>query len=1385
MRLKRALLPIFIILISLATLLCFTACDNGDGTHKHSYEKTVVAPTCTEQGYNLYACSCEYTYRDTFVNALGHDFIEYTSNNDATHEKDGTKTAVCERNGCGAVDTIIDEGSKLIEGHTHSYSSIVTPPTCTERGYTTHICECNHSYVDTYVDALEHSFTNYVSNGDATYEADGTKTAVCDNVGCGATDKIADVGSKLERLTVQFVADGTIISTQSFDNTNKDIVVPACPTKNGFIGKWESFTLDDTSIVVNALYVEKTAWDGTSVASSFWDGDGSKEKPYTIATAAHLKYLAKTVNEGNSYAGKYFKLCADIDLGGYEWEPIGYCNYDNKYVFCGNFDGSNFSIENYKITSAHNRFYFDEEARVYVGLFGYIKNASIFNLIIDNFDVNITEGYLPMNYLVNVGGLTGLAETSVIENCTVSGVVNISVSGYSVSGSSHTCRLYIGGIAGRSTSSIENVKVSGSYQGETQYVYAGGICGYASEDIVGATFSGIIKATANDIGYAGGITAYAVRNTIAKSNSIADVYSYGKYDAYCGGITGNQTGATLVGCAATTKLFTNRSPGTAYMGGISGYMEESTAKVDNCFSSVIIDIDSTLNYLDFYAGGLVGYIEDGDVVNSIVSGSISIVTSYENAYAFAGGVAGFVKGSSMADKVTIENCVIDLFLEAANGTSIDVAKIYLADYCSIENIKTKADMQSKSDYETLGFKEYSNNATEQLQNKCLWLWDDGSKSLYLKFDDYVPTEFTLNIYFENLNGIYILSESKTVNAISGIFVFPKAETYEGFVAPAEAVVLVAKDGSTIVEYKYVRKTYTILLKGNGGNGGYIYPKYQEILNLETLSTREGYTFGGWFFDAELTEEANINNLSFEEGETLTLYAWWKEENKPSDFSYSTPSGVWINKYIGTDRTVVIPAYIGGVAVNQINSYAFKDNKNIVSLVIPNTVTTINANILQGCTNITSLTIPFVGKNNRTQYSYLDTDYILGYFFEIQQVRYDQTPPEGWTKQGTTIKSMYEYGVYSNIPASLNSITVSGDADISAHAFYNCKNIKSFTLNEDITIIGEYAFCNSGLNGTLYLPKLVAICEYAFDNTDLAYIHLPITVTDIGMYAFFSESLVISCEATAAQSRWNSNWYYGEVNVYWGVTENADDFSFVYTESGYIVEKYNGSAAIVIVPSVFDDGTNGENAVVGISDYAFYQKDTIAVIIPSSVTSIGDGAFKECSNLVAVVLNNGLIIIGNNAFRDCSALQSIAIPKTVESIGERAFQDVGIKTLNILSNSADMDAWVFYSCNDLKNVTIADGTQKIYHGQFEGCDAIETIVLPDTVTILGSDAFMNCKSLKSIYIPKALTIINDWAFYNCSNTLIVEYEGAAVDWRNIVVGTNNDTLYSCTINYYNS
>jgi hypothetical protein len=79
--------------------------------------------------------------------------------------------------------------------HYHSYKTDVTPEDCEHPGHTTYTCtDCGFQKTGNQVDALGHSFTEYVSDGNATCQVDGTKTAHCDR-GCGAVDTVSDPGS--------------------------------------------------------------------------------------------------------------------------------------------------------------------------------------------------------------------------------------------------------------------------------------------------------------------------------------------------------------------------------------------------------------------------------------------------------------------------------------------------------------------------------------------------------------------------------------------------------------------------------------------------------------------------------------------------------------------------------------------------------------------------------------------------------------------------------------------------------------------------------------------------------------------------------------------------------------------------------------------------------------------------------------------------------------------------------------------------------------------------------------------------------------------------------------------------------------------------------------
>ena len=170
---------------------------------------TVTTPaTCTEKGVRTYTCTSSSHTKTEDIPALNHSLAgqEYVSNNDATCEQDGTKTAKCVRygtGGCTETDTVTDTGSKL--GHLFEDYASDNNATCEQDGtktarcvrYGTGGCMATDTVTDT-DSKLGHLFEDYVSNNDATYAHDGTKTAKCVRYDqCGETHTIPDEGSRL------------------------------------------------------------------------------------------------------------------------------------------------------------------------------------------------------------------------------------------------------------------------------------------------------------------------------------------------------------------------------------------------------------------------------------------------------------------------------------------------------------------------------------------------------------------------------------------------------------------------------------------------------------------------------------------------------------------------------------------------------------------------------------------------------------------------------------------------------------------------------------------------------------------------------------------------------------------------------------------------------------------------------------------------------------------------------------------------------------------------------------------------------------------------------------------------------------------------------------
>lgn len=210
----------------------------------HNWNSEVVEPTCTEQGYTLCTCdNCGATKKENIVDALGHTWKDATC----------TEPKTCSR--CGET-----EGLPL----GHDYHDFVIEPTCIEQGYTDHVCSrCGDNYIDTYVDALGHISSDWITDTEATTTSEGSKHKEC--TVCGTVLETETI-AKLDPLTYELNDDGYIVYATDTDISG-DITVPS--TYNGYPVKWigesafygctgiTSVTLPDTIV-----YIDDSAFAG-------------------------------------------------------------------------------------------------------------------------------------------------------------------------------------------------------------------------------------------------------------------------------------------------------------------------------------------------------------------------------------------------------------------------------------------------------------------------------------------------------------------------------------------------------------------------------------------------------------------------------------------------------------------------------------------------------------------------------------------------------------------------------------------------------------------------------------------------------------------------------------------------------------------------------------------------------------------------------------------------------------------------------------------------------------------------------------------------------------------------------------------------------------------
>ena len=528
------------------------------------------------------------------------------------------------------------------------------------------------------------------------------------------------------------------------------------------------------------------------------------------------------------------------------------------------------------------------------------------------------------------------------------------------------------------------------------------------------------------------------------------------------------------------------------------------------------------------------------------------------------------------------------------------------------------------------------------------------------------------------------------------------------------------------------------------------PKAPENANLH---------FIGWYLDANatgvmLTEDYFVNKPATED---ITVYACY---SKNADLFNVTPSSIDGCTILGIKDTVsnvIIPEkmiiVVSGIEkeykVEAIYANAFANNKDIVSITIPDTVKSIGDNAFSGCTNLKEIYVPAsttkVGKNifaNTTSLTDItaptwvvgsaDNEILVNVTLnageEIEAEMFKGAKNLATLILPSELKTIGKEAF--NGAKSLESISIPKSVTKIEHdAFIYCESLTSITVDaanknytsNDSNCIVEVEFDEEKGN----IETLIAACSttkiyegienigaYAFVGCkNLISLFIPSTVTNITEGAFLDCPSLETIKVDPRNAKY---------------TSGDDDLKYNFILVPHEMKIIQGCKNSKIPEDIQINPTTTKK-LIGISKYAFATcVDLKEIYIPTTVESLEAGSFKNCTSLEKVTIANSKIVFNGDVFEGCKGFKDITVP------------------MHLLAGFIEKSKTV------LENISLTTG-EVIEDELFVGCVSLKSVTIPDSVSEIGVGAFRNCAKLVSVTISKnsTLAIINHDAFNGCT------------------------------------
>ena len=310
------------------------------------------------------------------------------------------------------------------------------------------------------------------------------------------------------------------------------------------------------------------------------------------------------------------------------------------------------------------------------------------------------------------------------------------------------------------------------------------------------------------------------------------------------------------------------------------------------------------------------------------------------------------------------------------------------------------------------------------------------------------------------------------------------------------------------------------------------------------------------------------------------------------------------------------------------------------------------------------------------------------------------------------------------------LSMAETTEIPRTAFYEVASLRKVWLPSTVTIIREWAFGNTGLED-IDLANVQEFENSVFMNCkNLKSIDIPASVTTLGRWIFEGCANLKDITLHEGLTTLSASTFYG-----CGITE-------------------------IDIPTTVSE----------IPDYCFGETKLTTITIPSTVKSVGFGAFYGCTDLTSANIEADLNEIPPLMFYICSSLQTVNLPENITSIGDDAFVNCPLKFEN-------------------NKLVIPSKVESIGVRAFSTCDLIESIELPEGLKEIKQSAFGNVSKISEITLPSTLERMSDCAFcyYNSSNLNKVTFKGTTppeITYNTDIDGNyskpNVEKMQSCTV-----